>query len=58
MAAVLTGALMFEQLGQQNAANEVEHAVRATLQAGMRTQDLGGKATTADVAAKLLTLLG
>ena len=58
MAAVLTGALMFEQLGQEDAANEVEHAVRATLQAGMRTQDLGGKATTADVAAKLLTLLG
>ena len=58
MAAVLTGALMFEQLGQEDAATEVEHAVRATLQAGMRTQDLGGKATTADVAAKLLTLLG
>ena len=58
IAAVLTGALMFEQLGQDDAANEVEHAVRATLQAGMRTQDLGGKATTADVAAKLLTLLG
>ena len=58
IAAVLTGALMFEQLGQEGAANEVEHAVRATLQAGMRTQDLGGKATTADVAAKLLTLLG
>lgn len=58
MAAVLTGALMFEQFGQEDAANEVEHAVRATLQAGMRTQDLGGKATTADVAAKLLTLLG
>jgi len=58
MAAVLTGALMFEQLGQENAANEVERAVRATLQTGMRTQDLGGKATTADVAAKLLTLLG
>jgi len=58
IAAVLTGALMFEQLGQEDAANEVEHAVRATLQAGMRTQDLGGKATTADVAAKLLTLLG
>ena len=58
MAAVLTGALMFEQFGQEDAANEVERAVRATLQAGMRTQDLGGKATTADVAAKLLTLLG
>ncbi len=58
MAAVLTGALMFEQLGHSDAAREVESAVRATLQAGVRTQDLGGKATTAEVAAKLLTLLG
>ncbi len=58
MAAVLTGALMFEQLGHSSAAREVESAVRATLQAGVRTQDLGGKATTAEVAAKLMTLLG
>ena len=58
MAAVLTGALMFEQLGHPNAAREVESAVRATLQAGVRTQDLGGKATTKEVAAKLQTLLG
>ena len=58
MAAVLTGALMFEQLGHSDAAREVESGVRATLQAGVRTQDLGGKATTAEVAAKLLTLLG
>jgi len=58
MAAVLTGALMFEQLGHSDAAREVESAVRATLQAGVRTQDLGGKATTKEIAAKLLTLLG
>ena len=58
MAAVLTGALMFEQLGHPSAAREVESAVRATLQAGVRTQDLGGKATTKEVAAKLQTLLG
>src|SRR3989442_8259883 len=58
MAAVLTGALMFEQLGHSDAAREVESAVRATLQAGGRTQDLGGKATTKEVAAKLLTPLG
>jgi len=58
MAAVLTGALMFEQLGHPSAAREVESAVRAALQAGVRTQDLGGKATTKEVAAKLMTLLG
>jgi isocitrate/isopropylmalate dehydrogenase len=58
LAAVLTGALMFEQLGHSRAAREVDSAVRATLQAGVRTQDLGGNATTGEVAAKLLTLLG
>jgi 3-isopropylmalate dehydrogenase len=58
IAAVLTGALMFERLGQAAAARDLETAVRATLQAGVRTPDLGGRATTKEVAAKLLTLLG
>jgi 3-isopropylmalate dehydrogenase len=50
MAAVLTGALMLEQLGAPAAAADLERAVRATLTAGVRTADIGGKATTADVA--------
>jgi isocitrate/isopropylmalate dehydrogenase len=50
MAAVLTGALMLEQLGAPAAAADLERAVRATLAAGVRTADIGGKATTADVA--------
>ena len=50
MAAVLTGALMLEQLGAPAAAADLERAVRATLAAGVRTPDIGGKATTADVA--------
>ena len=58
MAAVLAGALMFEQLGHPDAAREVDGVVRKALQAGVRTQDLGGKATTNEVATKLLTLLG
>ena len=58
MAAVLTGALMFEQLGHPDAAGEVEGVIRKALQAGVRTQDLGGKATTNEVATKLLILLG
>src|SRR5205085_11043971 len=50
MAAVLTGALLFEQLGHPEAARDLERAVTETLAAGVRTPDIGGTATTADVA--------
>jgi 3-isopropylmalate dehydrogenase len=50
MAAVLTGALMFEQLGHADAARDLERAVKETIAAGVRTPDIGGKATTQDVA--------
>lgn len=46
MAAILTGALMFEQLGHVEAARRLEWAVRAALAAGVRTPDIGGSATT------------
>ncbi|HEY6060175.1 MAG TPA: isocitrate/isopropylmalate dehydrogenase family protein [Gemmatimonadales bacterium] len=46
MAAILTGALMFEQLGHSEAARHVERAVRGALADGARTPDLGGTATT------------
>ncbi len=50
LAAVLTGALMFEQLGHPEAARDLERAVKETLAAGVRTPDLGGTARTVDVA--------
>jgi len=50
---VLTGALMFEQLGHPEAARELDRAVRAALAAGARTPDVGGKATTKEVAAAI-----
>src|SRR5438876_11637980 len=50
MAAVLTGALLFEHLGHPQAARALERAVRETLAAGVRTPDIGGKATTREVA--------
>ena len=53
MAAVLTGALMFEQLGHPEAARDLEGAVKQTLAAGVRTPDIGGKATTSQVAKAL-----
>ena len=53
MAAVLTGALMFEQLGHPEAARDLEGAVKQTLAAGTRTPDIGGTATTSQVAKAL-----
>jgi 3-isopropylmalate dehydrogenase len=50
MAAVLTGALLVEQLGHADAARDLERAVKETLAAGVRTPDIGGKATTRQVA--------
>jgi 3-isopropylmalate dehydrogenase len=50
MAAILTGALMFEQLGYADAARRLERAVRSALADGARTPDLGGKTTTAAAA--------
>jgi 3-isopropylmalate dehydrogenase len=46
MAAILTGALMFEQLGHADAARALERAVRRALAAGARTPDVGGTTTT------------
>jgi 3-isopropylmalate dehydrogenase len=50
IAAILTGALMLEHLGHAEAARGVERAVRNALAAGARTPDVGGKATTREVA--------
>lgn len=57
MAAMLTGALLFEQLGHPDAARRVERAVRDALAAGVRTPDLGGKASTREAAAAVMQRL-
>lgn len=54
MAAVLSGALMLEQLGHPEAASDLERAVKDTLAKGVRTPDIGGKATTKEVAEAVL----
>ena len=53
VAAVLTGALMVEQLGHPDAARNLERAVTQALAAGARTPDLDGKSTTREVAAAI-----
>ncbi len=57
LAAILTGALMFEQLGHADAARRVERAVQDALAAGVRTSDLGGTASTRDAAAAVMEQL-
>lgn len=50
MAAILAGALMLDELGLPDAAQRLETAVAAALDAGEMTPDLGGTRTTGDVA--------
>ena len=57
MAMCLTAALMFEQLGLAGAAAALDGAVRHALTAGVRTQDLGGSASTAEAARAILDAL-
>ena len=49
MAAMLTAALMLENLGHDEAAVQVETAVRSALASGTTTADLGGDCTTDEV---------
>jgi 3-isopropylmalate dehydrogenase len=54
MAACLTGALLFEQVGLPRAAAALENAVQSALARGIRTADLGGTASTASAAHAVL----
>lgn len=57
LAAILTGALMLEHLGHEDAARSIERAVQQALAAGVRTQDLGGTTRTSAAAAAVLERL-
>ena len=57
IAAILTGALMLEQLGHPQATGDLERAVREVVASGVRTPDLGGTATTAAAAAAIAARL-
>ena len=50
MAAILTGALLLADCGLEHAAGRLENAVRAALEAGETTPDLGGSRSTQAVA--------
>ncbi len=49
-ASILTGAMMFRELGQEDAAALLERTVRAALAAGIRTPDIGGTTGTREAA--------
>jgi len=49
MAAILTAALLLDDLGHNEAAREVEAAVRRALTEGVTTRDLGGDRSTGEV---------
>jgi len=51
MALILTGAMMLDHLGEQEAADRVRHAVHEVLREGKKlTGDLGGHAGTTEIA--------
>lgn len=59
MAAVWAGSLMLDHLGEAVAARRILTALEAVAAAGaVRTPDLGGQSTTADVASAIVTALG
>jgi isocitrate dehydrogenase (NAD+) len=58
LAMILTAALMLRHLGRADAADRVEHAVAAVLEAGeIRTRDLGGSASTTEMTDAILRKL-
>ncbi|WP_022886776.1 tartrate dehydrogenase [Glaciibacter superstes] len=54
---IWSGALMLEHFGERAAAEHLMEAVEAVLVAGIKTPDLGGSATTADVTAACIAQL-
>jgi 3-isopropylmalate dehydrogenase len=56
-AAILSAAMLLESLGHEDAAAGVRSAVERTLEAGPRTPDLGGSASTDEVADAVIARL-
>ena len=58
LAAILAGAMLLDYIGQYEAANVVRAAVTTTANGPVRTPDLGGTATTREVANAVINELG
>ena len=57
-AMLLAGALMLDHVGETETATRIREAVLKVLDSGVRTGDLGGKATTSEFAAAMVSALG
>jgi tartrate dehydrogenase/decarboxylase / D-malate dehydrogenase len=57
LAQISSGAMMLDHLGLPEAAADIDRAVASVLADGPRTPDLGGRATTAEVAAAVAAAL-
>ncbi|MCW5854282.1 MAG: isocitrate/isopropylmalate dehydrogenase family protein [Anaerolineae bacterium] len=55
--AILSAAMLLDHLGERPAAERVNRAVERTVAAGICTPDLGGKATTREVTASIISHL-
>lgn len=55
---IWTGAMMLEHLGHKEAAGEMIRAIEFVLRQGIKTPDLGGQATTAEVTAAVVKAIG
>jgi tartrate dehydrogenase/decarboxylase / D-malate dehydrogenase len=54
---IWSGALMLEHLGEEAAAREVMQALEQAVKSGLRPVDLGGSATTEEIADAIVSLL-
>ncbi len=54
---IWSGAIMLETLGQKEAAADIVNAIECALEKGVKTKDLGGTATTAEITSEILSNL-
>ena len=57
VATILAGAMLLDHLGETAAAQRIEAAVAKTIESGPRTRDLGGTASTSDIADAIIANL-
>ena len=58
IAAILSGAMMLEWIGEVEASTTIRRAVERTLEDGLATPDLGGELSTREMADEILSRLG
>ncbi|MCU7788708.1 isocitrate/isopropylmalate dehydrogenase family protein [Pyrobaculum sp. 3827-6] len=57
IATILSAALMFEWLGRRDAAEAIRRAVEKSLEAGIKTPDIGGRSSTIEVGKYIASII-